>query len=124
MVIGEVATKLFDEQVAKIHRTYSKRRDHMLAALTKYMPAGVEWTKPEGGMFVWVTLPKTIDGAELLARSLKTEKVAFVPGKAFHADGSGANTIRLSFSCATEEMIDTGISRLGDVIRSVAAIAA
>ena len=59
-------------------------------------------------MFVWVTLPEGMDGAELLAKSLETEKVAFVPGKAFFADGSGANTCRVSFSCADEEMIEKG----------------
>jgi len=67
-------------------------------------------------MFVWVTLPDGMDGAKLLARSIETEKVAFVPGQAFHADGSGANTMRLSFSCANDEMIETGIGRLGRLI--------
>ena len=88
----------------------------MLAALQKYMPEGVSWTKPEGGMFVWVTLPAGMDGARLLARSIETEKVAFVPGQAFHADGSGANTLRLSFSCADAATIEEGISRLGRLI--------
>jgi DNA-binding transcriptional MocR family regulator len=90
----------------------------MLEAMQKYMPAGVEWTKPEGGMFVWVTLPEHFDGAELLAKAVKNERIAFVPGRAFHADGTGANTIRLSFSCASDEAIDTGISRLGRLIES------
>jgi DNA-binding transcriptional MocR family regulator len=123
MVIAKVAETVFDEQVAKIRKAYSHRRDRMLAALAKSMPAGVEWTKPEGGMFVWVTLPKGMDGAKLLARSLETAKVAFVPGKAFHADGSGANTMRLSFSCASDEMIDTGIERLGGLIAAEMALA-
>jgi DNA-binding transcriptional MocR family regulator len=89
----------------------------MLAALARHMPEGVSWTKPDGGMFVWVTLPEGFDGAALLAESIKTERVAFVPGKAFFADGSGANTIRLSFSCASEAMIEEGIKRLGRVVR-------
>ena len=67
-------------------------------------------------MFVWLTLPVGMDGAELLAKSLVSAKVAFVPGKAFFADGSGANTCRVSFSCANEAMIDEGISRLGRLI--------
>lgn len=67
-------------------------------------------------MFVWVTLPAELDGADLLARSLETEKVAFVPGRAFFADGSGGNTIRLSFSCADETMIAEGMARLGRLI--------
>ncbi len=118
IAIAHVAERGFDAQVAKIRAVYSARRDAMLAALARHMPEGVTWTKPEGGMFVWVTLPAGMDGATLLARSIETEKVAFVPGRAFHADGSGANTLRLSFSCATPETIEEGISRLGRLIRA------
>ncbi len=116
IAIHQVAERGFDAQVAKVRKTYSHRRDCMLAALTKYMPDGVSWTKPQGGMFVWITLPKGMDGAKLLARSLETAKVAFVPGQAFFADGTGANTFRVSFSCANDEMIEEGISRLGKLI--------
>ncbi|MDC9833887.1 PLP-dependent aminotransferase family protein [Rhizobium binxianense] len=116
MAISDVAERGFDTQVAKIKAVYSRRRDCMLAALRKYMPKGTSWTKPEGGMFIWITLPEGMDGAKLLARSLETAKVAFVPGKAFFADGSGANTFRVSFSCANDEMIEDGISRLGKLI--------
>ena len=116
MAIAHVAERGFDAQVAKIKAAYSARRNAMLAALQKYMPEGVTWTKPEGGMFVWVTLPAGMDGATLLARSIETEKVAFVPGQAFHADGSGANTLRLSFSCADAATIEEGISRLGRLL--------
>jgi DNA-binding transcriptional MocR family regulator len=116
IAIHQVAERGFDAQVAKVRKTYSHRRDCMLAALAKYMPDGVSWTKPQGGMFVWITLPKGMDGAKLLARSLETAKVAFVPGQAFFADGTGANTFRVSFSCANEEMIEEGISRLGKLI--------
>lgn len=118
VVMGKVAATIFDRQVEKVRRTYSHRRDRMLEAMTKYMPQGVEWTKPEGGMFVWVTLPKGFDGAALLAKAVKEQRIAFVPGKAFHADGTGENTIRLSFSCASDEAIETGISRLGTLIRA------
>lgn len=118
IAIHQVAERGFDAQVAKVRKTYSHRRDCMLAALAKYMPDGVSWTKPQGGMFVWITLPKGMDGAKLLARSLETAKVAFVPGQAFFADGTGANTFRVSFSCANEEMIEEGISRLGKLISS------
>lgn len=117
MVIGEVASTVFAPQVERIKATYSARRDRMLAALEKSMPEGVEWSRPEGGMFVWVTLPKGMDGAALLARAISDYRIAFVPGKAFHADGSGENTLRLSFSCASFEMIDEGMSRLGDLVR-------
>jgi len=117
MAIHQVASDGFDAQVAKIRSVYQARRDAMLAALSRHMPDGVTWTKPDGGMFIWVTLPEGADGAALLAESLKTERVAFVPGRAFFADGSGANTLRLSFSCASEAMIEEGIKRLGRVVR-------
>jgi len=124
IAIAHVAERHFDAQVAKIRTAYRARRDAMLKALATYMPAGTTWTKPEGGMFIWVTLPEGMDGAELLARSVETEKVAFVPGQAFFADRSGANTLRLSFSCANEEMIDEGIRRLGRLISGASAAAA
>lgn len=118
IAIYHVASRGFDAQVAKLHGVYKHRRDKMLEALAKYMPEGTDWTKPEGGMFIWVTLPKGMDGATLLAASIESEKVAFVPGKAFFADGTGANTLRLSYSCANDEMIDEGIMRLGRLIRT------
>ena len=118
IVTHKVASTMFEPHVAKLRATYMARRDHLLAALAREMPEGVEWTKPEGGMFVWVTLPKGMDGADLLAQSLKTERVAFVPGRAFYADGSNGNTLRLSFSCANEAQIDEGMKRLGRLIRA------
>jgi DNA-binding transcriptional MocR family regulator len=117
IVTDLVARDQFESHVAKLRTVYKARRDHMLAALAREMPEGVSWTKPEGGMFVWVTLPQGMDGADLLAQSLKTERVAFVPGRAFFADGSNGNTLRLSFSCANETAIDEGIKRLGRLIR-------
>ncbi|PRA56239.1 PLP-dependent aminotransferase family protein [Brucella pituitosa] len=118
IAIYHVASRGFDKQVAKLHGVYKHRRDKMLEALAKHMPEGTDWTKPEGGMFIWVTLPKGMDGAALLAASIESEKVAFVPGKAFFADGTGANTLRLSYSCANDEMIEEGIMRLGRLIRT------
>jgi DNA-binding transcriptional MocR family regulator len=117
IVTDRVARRIFDTHIARLRATYKARRDHLLTALAREMPPGVEWTKPEGGMFVWLTLPPTMDGAELLAKSLQTERVAFVPGRAFFADGSNGNTIRLSFSCANEAAIDEGMLRLGRLIR-------
>lgn len=115
----QVARAIFDDHTANLRRVYGARRDAMLAALARHMPEGVRWTKPEGGMFVWLTLPEGVDGAELLAQSLKSERVAFVPGRAFFADGSNGNTIRLSFSCASEAMIEEGMTRLGRLLRAV-----
>ena len=119
IAITEVAKNGFDKQITKIQSAYRKRRDYMLAALKTYMPEGVSWTQPEGGMFIWITLPESMDGAELLQQSLKTQKVAFVPGQAFFADRSHKNTIRLSFSLADETTIDEGIKRLGRLIDEV-----
>lgn len=116
MAICHVAEAMFDDHVATIREVYRGRRDAMLAALTAHMPKGVSWTKPEGGMFVWVTLPDRLNGADLLTQSLKSERVAFVPGSAFYADGSGTNTLRLSFSRADVATIAEGIKRLGALI--------
>ncbi len=118
MAIDHVARSSFDTHIPMLRRVYSARRDAMLDALQKHMPKGVEWTKPEGGMFIWVTLPDGMAGADLLARSLETVKVAFVPGQAFFPDGSGANTIRLSFSNSDEATIREGIRRLGEVLHA------
>lgn len=121
LAVADVAERVFESHVANLREVYRTRRDRMLSALTREMPDGVRWTKPEGGMFVWITLPKGIDGAELLAQAIKTERVAFVPGRAFFADGSGENTIRLSFSLNDGPAVDEGIARLGRVIRAALA---
>lgn len=117
IVIDHVARRHFDAHVATLRETYRARRDAMLAALAREMPKGVTWTRPEGGMFIWLTLPAHIDAADLLAQSLQSERVAFVPGRAFFADGSNGNTLRLSFSCADAAAINEGITRLGRLIR-------
>lgn len=116
MAIATVANAQFDSHVATIKEAYRARRDRMLSALEAHMPEGVTWTRPEGGMFIWLELPIQVNAADLLAQSLKSERVAFVPGHAFFADGSGANTMRLSFSRTDEASIDEGIARLGRLI--------
>ena len=83
---------------ARIRATYRERRDAMLAALEASMPAGVTWSRPAGGMFLWLTLPGHLDTACLLERSIESANVAFVPGAAFFPDRSVRNTLRLSFS--------------------------
>lgn len=117
MAIAHVAERHFEGQLKKIRQAYASRRGAMLDSLSRHMPVGTHWTIPEGGMFVWVTLPAGADGAELLQAAIKTEKVAFVPGQAFFADKSGANTLRLSYSCANEAMIEEGIARLGRLLQ-------
>lgn len=116
MAIYKVATSIFDAHVEKVRAAYRVRRDAMLSALERHMPKGVEWTRPEGGMFVWLTLPKGVDGARLLNTAVEEYRVAFVPGAAFFADGSGRNCLRLSFSCADPETIDEGMRRLAECI--------
>jgi DNA-binding transcriptional MocR family regulator len=118
MAVHQVAEACFDTHVSTLRTVYRSRRDAMLTALEQHMPEGVEWTKPEGGMFVWVTLPKGVSGADLLACALDTVKVAFVPGRAFFPDQSGTNTIRLSFSNSDEEKIREGVRRLGELLRT------
>ena len=119
MAINTVARSVFADHTRMLRETYSARRDSMLEALETFMPDGVSWTKPEGGMFVWLTLPKHLDGGDLLRTSLETQRVAFVPGQAFFADRSGANTLRLSFSLADDTQIREGIKRLGAAIRAM-----
>lgn len=111
------ARKLFPGHLDKLRASYRAKRDVMLQTLTDTMPDGVSWTRPEGGMFVWLTLPAHIDARQLLEEALEDDKVAFVPGQAFFTDGSGANTARLSFSTEKADRIKDGITRLADLIR-------
>jgi 2-aminoadipate transaminase len=106
-----------EEFVPVLCRHYGKRRDAMLDALEKYFPKGAVWTQPEGGMFLWVTLPETINAGELLPAALK-RGVAYVPGEAFHLTGEGKNTVRLNFSNAPPERIEAGIRKLGKLFES------
>lgn len=116
MVMHEVVEAVYEGQIRKIRADYVKRRDAMLAALEKSMPKGVTWTKPQGGMFVWLTVPERMDSTVLLERAIKEERVAFVPGAAFFVDGTGHNTMRLSYSLPSPEIIEQGIERLAQLI--------
>jgi 2-aminoadipate transaminase len=101
-----------DRHLRRLRQAYSRRREAMLRALERHFPAGVRWTRPEGGLFLWVTLPEGLDASGLLPDALAA-KVAFVPGASFHARGGGANTLRLNFSYSRPEVIEEGIRRLG-----------
>jgi 2-aminoadipate transaminase len=107
---------LLDRHIPFIRQTYQARRDAMLAALAQYMPSGIHWTKPDGGMFLWITLPDGVDAADVLQRAIEQD-VAFVPGEAFFANGGGANTLRLNFSYSAPERIVEGVRRLAGVMR-------
>ncbi|MBI5681026.1 MAG: PLP-dependent aminotransferase family protein [Methanobacterium sp.] len=104
-----------DEHIEKIKKMYKKQRNLMVKMIEQHFPDDVNYTKPEGGMFLWVTLPEGLSSLDLFDIAIK-ENVAFVPGKAFFADGSGNNTLRLNFSNSNEEKIEEGIKRLGKAI--------
>lgn len=116
-VMHLLASELFDTQVAKAIASYRIKRDVMLAALAKHMPEGVTWSHPDGGLFIWATLPESIDAQALLPKAVKQASIAYVPGHAFHADGSGKNTMRLSFSLPSVEDIASGIERLAHLVK-------
>lgn len=107
------------EHTKVLVQTYRQRRDVMLDALQEHFPKGVQWTRPEGGMFLWAVLPEPLDAAALL-RAAMEEKVAFVPGVGFHPDGAGCNTLRLNFSNATPDSIREGIRRLRRALDALA----
>jgi len=96
---------------------YGAKCQAMIDALAREMPDGVTWTKPEGGLFLWVRLPEGIDAGALLKAAVAEEAVMYVPGSAFHADGSGRNTMRLNFSYPSEDEIRAGIARLAALVR-------
>ena len=107
---------LLPKQIENIRTAYGKKLEAMLEALKKYMPKGVEWSKPEGGLFLWVKLPKKMSANELFPKAIEN-KVAYVVGSAFHCDGKGQNTMRLNFSYSSEQQMDEGIKRLAMMIK-------
>lgn len=117
MLAYEVAKGGFlDGHVRRIRRVYGERRNAMLAALAHHFPPQLRWTRPDGGLFLWVTLPEGLDASLLLEQALR-EKVAFIPGGPFHADGGGRNTLRLNFSYCAPDRIEEGVRRLGQLLR-------
>lgn len=116
IVMHRLAEAAYDDRVAAARSAYRRRRDAMLAALARHMPAGVTWTRPSGGLFTWVRLSEGFDSAALLERAVGEAGVAFVPGAAFFFDGRVRNTLRLSFSLASEPEIEDGVSRLAKLI--------
>ncbi len=102
--------------IRNIRTVYSERRNVMIEALREYMPEGVKWTEPKGGLFLWVTLPEGMDSGAIFKTAVEA-KVAFVPGGSFHPLGGGENTMRLNFSYSKPEIIVEGIKRLAKVIK-------
>lgn len=115
LVVSEyLHTADWQSQIATFRDVYRERRDALLSALEEYLP-GLSWTVPGGGFYVWLTLPEQLDASRMLPRAVK-ELVAYTPGSAFYADGSGHNNIRLSFSYPSPEFIREGVRRLSTVI--------
>lgn len=104
-----------DEHIVKIRDAYKIRRDLMVSMISEHFPEEIEFTKPEGGMFLWITLPEKISSLDLFEYAIK-ENVAFVPGNPFYVNGGGNNTLRLNFSNSDEEQIEIGIKRLANII--------
>ncbi len=107
-----------EKHLNNIRRMYKNQRDVMVAMIQKYFPSDVEYTKPEGGMFLWVTLPEGMSSLDLFEVAIK-ENVAFVPGEAFYIDNPEMNTLRLNFSNSDHEQIQEGIKRLGKAIEKL-----
>ena len=109
------------DYVASLVEIYRRRRDVMLDALAEHFPREAEWTHPQGGLFIWATMPDYIDTTDLLARALQ-EKVAFVPGRAAYLDGRGGSSMRLNFSGVPESAIREGVRRIGEVVHEQVAM--
>jgi DNA-binding transcriptional MocR family regulator len=115
MALTDVVARLPQSHVAMLCETYGARRDAMLKALAAHMPNGVTWTKPAGGMFIWLTLPESVDASRLFPKAIEAG-VAFVPGATFFTGERQTNTARLSFTLCDPKQIEEGIARLGALI--------
>ncbi|WP_439823016.1 PLP-dependent aminotransferase family protein [Deinococcus marmoris] len=116
MIVTELLDEVLPRQIERVRKAYGERAALMLGHIEEEFPGGVDFTRPEGGMFLWITLPGQIDSTKMLVRAL-TRNVAYVPGNPFFALGGGENTLRLSYSNATPEQIERGIKALGETIR-------
>ncbi|HEU4792105.1 MAG TPA: aminotransferase class I/II-fold pyridoxal phosphate-dependent enzyme, partial [Nitrolancea sp.] len=106
--------------IYELREIYRVKCERMLKAMERDMTKGVEWTRPNGGFFIWVTLPESVDAIEILPQC-RAAGVDYIPGTAFFTDGRGRQNLRLSFSAVTPEEIDQGIARLAGVIRAAQA---
>lgn len=109
---------LFDKNLKNIIKMYHRKRDVMLEAFDEFMPKGVKWTKPEGGLFLFLILPEDMDAEDLFEIAIK-KNVAFVLGSVFHCDGSGKNTMRINFSYMDEDQNRIGVQRLAESIQTL-----
>ena len=115
-VAAYFATGHWERYMGELRELYRARRDTMLEALAANLPPEATWTRPQGGLFVWATLPEYLDTTDLLALAL-SRNVAFVPGRAAFLDGRGGSSLRLNFSGSSEEDIREGVRRIGEIVR-------
>ena len=120
ILVHELLKEGFPERLERVRQVYREKAKAMLEALEKEMPKGVRYTRPKGGMFVWMELPKGLSAEALLGKALE-ENVAFVPGGPFYAEGGGENTLRLSYATMDGERIQDGVRRLGKALRGLLA---
>lgn len=109
-------TGRLQQHIEELREIYRHKCEHMLAALEREMPEGTTWTKPNGGFFIWVTLPEGLNAAEMLSDCIEAG-VQYIPGNGFYSDGRGERNLRLAFSAVSDEETDTGIARLAAQIR-------
>jgi 2-aminoadipate transaminase len=107
-----------NDHIAKIRQAYGRQRDAMVAAIKEYFPEETQYTQPEGGMFLWISLPKGVSAITVFNEAIN-RKVAFVPGDPFYVNKKEVNTLRLNFSSVDEETIRIGIKRLGEVLKDM-----
>ena len=105
-----------EDHIQELRGIYRRRRDLMLEALERHMPAGVSWTRPAGGFFIWVTLPEGVDTTRMLPQA-KERGVEFLPGRACYVDDRGANELRLSYSFVQDHQIDDGIRIIAEIVQ-------
>ena len=110
-----------DAHVEKIKEVYGKRRTIMLDAMDEYFPEGIKFTRTDGGLFTWVTLPEGIDAAQLMKDVVLPNNVAYVPGEPFYPNGGNANHFRMNYSCMPEDKIVEGVKRLGKALHEAMA---
>ncbi|KON30631.1 aminotransferase [miscellaneous Crenarchaeota group-15 archaeon DG-45] len=113
---GALRDGVIRRKLPESRELYRRKRDRMLAALERHMPEGCRWTRPIGGLFIFAWAPEGVDTGEMIMDSVRKHGVAYVPGRGFYVDGSGANTMRLNFTYPSMEQIDEGIERLGEAI--------
>lgn len=116
MIYAFINSGKLDPHIERLVENYGQKRNLMLQEMEKHFPPELKWTRPEGGLFLWIEMPAGVSASKMLPQAIE-QKVAYVYGKPFYPDGRGDNTLRLNFSCATLDTISEGIKRLGKVIK-------